>query len=58
MVSSIPDALWSVLEKAGLVSYIGKDNLLHIDDVDPHRAIEMALERASTLIKGASFSYN
>ncbi len=53
IVSSIPYKVWLVLEKARLVEYLGKDNLLIYDEARPRVAIEKALERAKTLLAEA-----
>lgn len=46
VVTSIPPQVWKVLENSELIDYIGKDNLFLYDEQNPHRSIELALERA------------
>jgi len=50
IVASIPPQVWEVIEKAGLVSYIGKDNLFLLDPKNPNESLIVALKRAKAIV--------
>jgi SulP family sulfate permease len=49
IVSSIPASVWEVFEKAGLVPYIGRENLFRLDEANPQASISAAIRRAKAL---------
>jgi len=51
IVASIPPAVWEVIEKGGLVAYIGKENLFRLDEGNAHASVLDAIRRAKALIE-------
>jgi SulP family sulfate permease len=54
VIASIPQSIYSVLENANLVSYIGKENLFLFDEQHPYQSIEKALVRSRQLVELSS----
>jgi sulfate permease, SulP family len=52
IVTSIPPAVWEVIEKAKLIPYIGKDNLFTYDPTNPQLSVLAAIRRAKFFLEG------